>query len=36
MDFYATLGARDAQVAHAFYGAVLSTIGWSSSASFPG
>ena len=28
MDFYATPGARDARVAHAFYDAVLATMGW--------
>ncbi|MFN4008689.1 MAG: VOC family protein [Pannonibacter sp.] len=36
MDLYVTLGARDVETAHAFYDAVLATIGWSAHANFPG
>ena len=36
MSPYVTLGAADTAVAHAFYDAVLATIGWSSHAAFPG
>ena len=35
MSPYVTLGAADTDVAHAFYDAVLTTIGWSAHASFP-
>ncbi|MCI1143665.1 hypothetical protein MOP88_17365 [Sphingomonas sp. WKB10] len=35
MNPYVTLGAADTDVAHAFYDAVLATIGWSAHASFP-
>lgn len=34
MNPYVTLGAADTDVAHAFYDAVLATIGWSAHASF--
>lgn len=33
---YVTIGAIDAERAHAFYDAVLETIGWRSHAAFPG
>lgn len=36
MGAYATVGAIDAERSHAFYDAVLATIGWSSHAQFPG
>jgi len=36
MTVYATVGAVDPAVSHAFYDAVLATIGWSSHADFPG
>ncbi len=34
MQFYATLGARDVEAAHAFYDKVLATINWSAHVSF--
>lgn len=34
MQFYVTLGARDAAAAHAFYDEVLATIGWSAHTTF--
>ncbi|MEH3118700.1 MAG: VOC family protein [Methylorubrum populi] len=36
MQPYLTLGARDAATAHAFYDAVLATVGWGLHADFPG
>ena len=36
MTVYATVGVVDPAVSHAFYDAVLPTIGWSSHADFPG
>ncbi|MBB2960465.1 VOC family protein [Methylobacterium sp. R2-1] len=36
MQPYLTLGARDAAIAHAFYGAVLAMVGWGMHADFPG
>ena len=36
MQFYATLGANDIEVAHAFYDKVLATLGWSAHSSFEG
>ncbi|WP_294326645.1 VOC family protein [uncultured Sphingomonas sp.] len=35
MSVYATVGVVDPAVSHAFYDAVLATIGWSSHADFP-
>ncbi|KQM61946.1 MULTISPECIES: VOC family protein [unclassified Sphingomonas] len=36
MTVYATIGVVDPAISHAFYDAVLSTIGWRSHADFPG
>ena len=36
MPAYVTLGAKDPAAAHAFYDAVLATIGWSVQSDFPG
>ena len=36
MSAYVTLGAKDPAAAHAFYEAVLATIGWAVQADFPG
>ncbi len=36
MGAYATVGAIDPAASHAFYDAVLATIGWRSHAAFPG
>ncbi|MDB5660206.1 MAG: lactoylglutathione lyase [Cypionkella sp.] len=36
MPAYITLGANDPVIAHAFYDAVLKTIGWAAHADFPG
>lgn len=36
MTVYATVGVVDPAVSHAFYDAVLPTIGWGSHADFPG
>ena len=36
MPAYVTLGAKDPAAAHAFYDAVLATIGWSVESDFPG
>lgn len=36
MPAYVTLGAKDPAAAHAFYDAVLATIGWSVQSEFPG
>lgn len=36
MPAYVTLGAKDPAAAHAFYDAVLATIGWATQSDFPG
>ncbi len=36
MSPYITLGAKDPATSHAFYQAVLATIGWAAHAEFPG